>query len=103
MQKSKKQKLTELLRPIIKSILAENTGRYYIQTFQNGKQLLGSGSSRVLNPPVGNLKIKNAVSNLEASLQDLVGIKPYLKNGDVEIRVVDSQDKVIYTKAVKFN
>ena len=94
--KNKKESLQEIVRRVINEI----NDKIYIQTYQNGKQLLGSDSSRILPVGAGKQKILNTVRELEKSLSTLTNIKPSLKNGGLEIRVVDGNDKILFQKDI---
>lgn len=52
----------------------------YIETFQDGKKLLGSDFTVIVRNATPR-KIANAKNNLESYLKRLVNIKPYLSAG----------------------
>jgi hypothetical protein len=54
---------------------------YYIETYQNGTQLLGSDFTKIVRNCKSNLKLQNAINKHISSLNSLMKIKPYLKNG----------------------
>ena len=60
---------------------------YSIQTWQDGKQLLGSDYSSFVKDAKSKVKLENAISAKVNTLRSLVSINPYLKTSKVEIFV----------------
>lgn len=59
----------------------------YIETWHNGKQLLGSDFTLVINNNLGATAIKNRIEQMEKRIELLKNIKPFLKVGTIEIKV----------------
>lgn len=60
---------------------------YYIETYQDGKQLLGSDFTKIVKDCKTDRKLKNAVKAHKLHLELLKGIKPFLNNG-YEVKTV---------------
>jgi len=61
---------------------------YYIETYQNGVQLLGSDYTKIVKDCKSKVKLNNAVRFHKANLASLaVNIHPSLNNG-YELKVV---------------
>lgn len=54
---------------------------YYIETYQNGKQLLGSDFTTIVRDCKTNRKLNNAIKSHYERLESLRTIKPFLNNG----------------------
>jgi hypothetical protein len=59
----------------------------YIETYHNGKQLLGSDFTLVINNNLGAKAIKNRIEQMGKRIELLKNIKPFLKSGTIEIKV----------------
>ena len=60
--------------------------RHYIITTQNGKQILGSDFTIVINSKLsylGATKIREQFKRLENRIENLKAIKPFLNNGGI--------------------
>lgn len=60
---------------------------YYIETYQNGKQLLGSDFTKIVRDCKTSRKLNNAIKLHTFSIESLKSIKPYLNNG-YEVKAV---------------
>lgn len=60
---------------------------YYIETYQNGYQILGSDFTKIVKGCKSIIKLQNAIKLHKNSLESLKSIKPYLCNG-YEIKVI---------------
>lgn len=54
---------------------------YYIETYHNGRQLLGSDFTKIVRNCKTNRKLNNAIAAHKKHLQSLVATKPYLNEG----------------------
>lgn len=54
---------------------------YYIETYQNGRQLLGSDFTRIVRNCKTDRKLNNAIKAHKNHLQSLTTINPYLNKG----------------------
>lgn len=54
---------------------------YYIETYQNDTQLLGSDFTKIVKNCKSAKKLNNAIQSHRAYLTALSDIKPFLKNG----------------------
>lgn len=62
--------------------------KHYITVYQNGKQLLGSDFTIVINsnkPYLGATKIRNEFRNMQNRIDNLKAIKPFLNSGTIQI------------------
>lgn len=53
---------------------------YFIETYQNGKPLLGSDFTTIVKNCRGDIKLKNAIIRHNNRLISLSNIKPFLLN-----------------------
>ncbi len=63
--------------------------KHFITVYQNGKQLLGSDFTIVVNSDkcyLGATKIRNEFRNMQNRIEKLKVIKPYLNSGKIEIK-----------------
>jgi hypothetical protein len=61
--------------------------KHYIETHQNGKQLLGTDFTLVFNDSrsyPGATIVRNRIAQLEKRIDSLKGIKPFLNTGKIE-------------------
>jgi len=54
---------------------------YYITTYQNEKQLLGSDFTKIVKNCKTERKLTNAINLHKQTLRALLNIKPFLENG----------------------
>lgn len=54
---------------------------YYITTYQNDQQLLGSDFTKIVKNCKSEKKLVNAVNLHKQTLRTLLNIKPFLANG----------------------
>ena len=54
---------------------------YYITTYQNDQQLLGSDFTKIVKNCRSEKKLINAVNLHKSTLRALLNIKPFLENG----------------------
>jgi hypothetical protein len=54
---------------------------YYIETYQDGRQLLGSDFTKIVRNCKTDRKLNNAIKAHKQHLQSLVSINPFLSNG----------------------
>ena len=54
---------------------------YYITTYQNEKQLLGSDFTKIVRNCKSETKLVNAINLHKQTLRTLLNIKPFLNNG----------------------
>jgi outer membrane phospholipase A len=54
---------------------------YYIKTYQNEKQLLGSDFTKIVKNCKNETKLINAINLHKSTLRTLLNIKSFLENG----------------------
>lgn len=54
---------------------------YFIETYQDGKQLLGSDFTSIVRDCKTGRKLKNAIARHHRRVKALISIKPFLLNG----------------------
>ncbi len=54
---------------------------YYIETYQDGKQLLGSDFTKTVRNCKSERKLKNAIETHKQTIESLKAIKPFLNKG----------------------
>jgi len=59
----------------------KNGMNYYITTYQNDQQLLGSDFTKIVKNCKSEKKLVNAVNLHKQTLRTLLNIKPFLANG----------------------
>jgi hypothetical protein len=86
----------------LKIYLSTNESSIYIETwYDNGKsQMIGSDGTTVLKSDIGNKALDNAIKTRINTLKSLAKIKPYLLDGDVVLKVVDKNNKIIKIKKI---
>jgi hypothetical protein len=75
--------------------------KHYIETHQNGKQLLGSDFTLVFNDfraYPGATIVRNRIAQLEKRIESLKPIKPYLNTGKIEFHY--KNEKTLWTQLI---
>jgi hypothetical protein len=74
---------------------------YYLETYINGKNILGSDYTKVLKS-INSKALNNAVKIQTNILKGLENIKPYIKDSNsIMLKVVDSNNKELKQFIIK--
>jgi hypothetical protein len=81
---------------IIKETINESQIKYYLETYVNNKQMLGSDGTLVLGDNMN--KIDEKVKQQAKRVKSLIKIKPNIKKAKkITLKLVDNNDKTIKT------